>query len=78
MLPDLSSIGEGLFHVLEVDLGHYGLERPAWFEGVSADLTATDQAHLLNASISEYDEPYDTKEEPVKTYGHTFRLETQQ
>ena len=56
----------------------YGLERPAWFEGVSADLHTTGQAHLLNASISEYDEPYDTKEEPVKTYGHTFRLETQQ
>jgi hypothetical protein len=56
----------------------YGLERPAWLEGISADLSATGQAHLLNASISEYDEPYDTKEEPVKTYSdHTFRLETQ-
>eukprot|EP01050_Picozoa_sp_SAG11_P019065 SAG11_NODE_2979_length_2795_cov_1.494807_2_plen_327_part_00 len=56
----------------------YGLERPAWFEGVSADLIATGQAHLLNASISEYDEPYDRKEEPVKTYGQlAFRLETQ-
>ena len=55
----------------------YGLERPAWFEGVSADLVSTGQAHLLSASISEYDEPYDTKTQPVKTYSNaTFRLET--
>ena len=30
----------------------YGLERPAWFEGVSAELNSTGQAHLLKASIS--------------------------
>ena len=55
----------------------YGLERPAWLEGISAELIATGQGHLLHASISEYDEPYDDKEEPVKLYGNTFRLETQ-
>ena len=31
----------------------YGLERPAWLEGVSAELNSTGQAHLLQASISE-------------------------
>jgi alpha-L-rhamnosidase len=55
----------------------FGLERPAWLEGISTDLNTTGQAHLLRASISEYDEPYDTKTQPVKTYpGNTFRLET--
>ena len=55
----------------------FGLERPACLEGISTDLNTTGQAHLLRASISEYDEPYDTKTQPVKTYpGNTFRLET--
>eukprot|EP01048_Picozoa_sp_COSAG05_P002910 COSAG05_NODE_127_length_17241_cov_7.514817_13_plen_483_part_00 len=55
----------------------YGVERPAWFEGVSAELNSTGQAHLLKASISEYDEPYDTKTQTVKQYAsNTFRLET--
>jgi hypothetical protein len=55
----------------------YGLERPAWLEGISATLNSSGQAHLLKASISEYDEPYDTKTQPVQLYpAHTFRLET--
>eukprot|EP01043_Picozoa_sp_COSAG02_P001203 COSAG02_NODE_24_length_52386_cov_726.042898_22_plen_283_part_00 len=75
-----SLTGDGAVSVLFKAPGYirldYGLERPAWLEGISADLNATDQSHLLNASISEYDEPYDGKEEPVKMYGTTFRLET--
>ena len=54
----------------------YGLERPAWLEGISADLNITGQGQWLKASISEYDEPYDGKETPVTMYGSTFRLET--
>lgn len=49
---------------------------PAWFKGVSTDLSATVQAHLLNTSNSEHDEPCGTKEGPVKTYVHAS-LETQ-
>ena len=55
----------------------YGLERPAWLEGISAELAATNQTHLLRAAISEYDEPYDGKTEAVKPHGKaTWRLET--
>ena len=56
----------------------YGVERPAWLEGVSAQLRASGQARLLQAAISEYDQPF--KSAPVRMNfsdgSGAFRLET--
>ena len=37
----------------------YGVELPGWLEGTSEDLQKTGQSHLLQASVSEFDEPFD-------------------
>ena len=54
----------------------FGTERPAWLELFSMNLA--DQAPLLWAAVSEYNEPYDGKSEPVTAYDNgSYRLETQ-
>ena len=57
----------------------FGVERAGWFEFFSPDLgsvLASGQV-VVKASISEYDEPWTGKTQPVKAYdGGLFRLET--
>ena len=52
----------------------FGVERAAWFEFESPDLGA--QASSVSACVSEYNDPWPGKTQPVKVYGTTFRLET--
>jgi hypothetical protein len=59
---------------LRVDLG---TERAAWLEFTSADLNSTGQEELVTAAVSEYDEPYKGKTQPLTAYeGGNYRLET--
>lgn len=51
--------------------------RPGWLEFVSEGLNTSNQTALVQAAVSEYNAPYDTKTQPVKVYPHSsFRLET--
>lgn len=56
----------------------WGVERAAWFELISRDLDNNGtQKMRVQASISEYNEPFPDKTRELVKYGqHTYRLET--
>ena len=77
----LESLASGKPHITVAGAGalrlDFGREHAAWFEFSSPDLDAATAAHTVTASISEYNEPWPGKTQPLKAYADgRFRLET--